>query len=458
MVLKEIKELLRDPKLLIGMIIVPLLIFPLMGSIISFSASSVKTSIEDIDIGILNLEINTTTSNGANSSSNTSSNNTSNSTSNLTLVPILISYLKVNNSGRVLNLTATEESAAIGEADGLGMDIVLIIPVDFSERILLGNSTGIRVLAFLRNMDMSEAAIVSIVSQRLQDFNDAIVYQRITLLTFNETMNRSANATEFLNPVVLRPETIIDNRVYHQDPTSVVNFIVTQSISMPMIIMILIIMAAQLAAVSMAQEKEDKTFETLLTIPVPRTFILIGKISGVIVVSLLSCLSYAVGFLYYVSTLTSGAAVENVDLTLLEMSPSAGEYIIVFFSLFLSMISALSLALLIAAFTDDVRSAQSFVGFIYAFVMVPALVLSFISPARLPLLIRLVIYGIPFSYPILASRAMYTADYLPVILGILYQIVFAAAVMYLAGAVFSSEKVMTLKLSFRKNKKEEEMQ
>ena len=34
---KELKELVRDPKVLLGMIIVPLIMFPLLGSIMSYS-------------------------------------------------------------------------------------------------------------------------------------------------------------------------------------------------------------------------------------------------------------------------------------------------------------------------------------------------------------------------------------------------------------------------------------
>jgi ABC-type Na+ efflux pump permease subunit len=40
--LKELKELVRDPKILLGMIIVPLIMFPVLGAVMSLSVESAK--------------------------------------------------------------------------------------------------------------------------------------------------------------------------------------------------------------------------------------------------------------------------------------------------------------------------------------------------------------------------------------------------------------------------------
>ncbi|HEX68780.1 MAG TPA: hypothetical protein ENG10_00600, partial [Candidatus Bathyarchaeota archaeon] len=39
---KELKELVRDPKILLGMIIVPLIIFPVLGGIMSYSVQTAQ--------------------------------------------------------------------------------------------------------------------------------------------------------------------------------------------------------------------------------------------------------------------------------------------------------------------------------------------------------------------------------------------------------------------------------
>ena len=53
---KEVKEMVRDPRLLLGMIIVPLIMFPVMGSAMSASMSTVEESASIIDLGVVNMD------------------------------------------------------------------------------------------------------------------------------------------------------------------------------------------------------------------------------------------------------------------------------------------------------------------------------------------------------------------------------------------------------------------
>lgn len=209
-------------------------------------------------------------------------------------------------------------------------------------------------------------------------------------------------------------------------------------------------MAGQLAATSVAMEKEQKTLEVLLSLPVRRINILIGKLSGVIVVSMFATVSYIVGFSFYFSSM--GLSAGNVDLAALGLSPEPMGIALLAVALLLSFVSALSLAVLLSVFTKDVRSAQSLMGILYIPIMIPALVLMFAPINTLPGGIQAVVLAIPFSYPIIASQALYTQQYLYVVLGIVYQAVFTAGVLALAARVFSTEKIMTARLEFGKKK------
>lgn len=40
--LKELKELMRDPKILIGMIVLPLIMFPVLGLVLGYAATSAQ--------------------------------------------------------------------------------------------------------------------------------------------------------------------------------------------------------------------------------------------------------------------------------------------------------------------------------------------------------------------------------------------------------------------------------
>ena len=51
---KELKELVRDPKILLGMIVVPLIMFPVLGGIMSYSMQAAREQAEKATIVVVN--------------------------------------------------------------------------------------------------------------------------------------------------------------------------------------------------------------------------------------------------------------------------------------------------------------------------------------------------------------------------------------------------------------------
>jgi ABC-2 type transport system permease protein len=64
--------------------------------------------------------------------------------------------------------------------------------------------------------------------------------------------------------------------------------------------------------------------------------------------------------------------------------------------------------------------------------------------------LQAVLYAIPYSHPIIASKAVVTGNYFTVILGIVYVAVFTVVIMYIASRLFATEKILTAKLIFGK--------
>jgi ABC-2 type transport system permease protein len=253
------------------------------------------------------------------------------------------------------------------------------------------------------------------------------------------------------NPVLVNSVSVVEGEVQQTRPTEITGQLMSQSIMMPMILMILLILAAQLAAVSVAMEKEEKTLETLLTMPVSRSSILFGKIAGVVAISALAVVAYIFGFSIYMGGMMSTTPLgEGLSLTDLGLVPTMEGMVLLLITLFLSLVSALSLAVLMASFTEDVRSAQSLIGVIAVPIFIPALLLMFMDISQMPTVLKGVIMAIPFSYPVIASKALYTGEYLYVLIGILYQIIFTAITIYLAARLFSSEKILTARLNLKK--------
>jgi len=213
----------------------------------------------------------------------------------------------------------------------------------------------------------------------------------------------------------------------------------------------------QLAATSVASEKEEKTLETLLSLPINRFTILMGKLFGSIIVALIGAVAYLIGFTYYMGSMFTLIPTETgVNLAELGLTPTPLGYLLMGISLFVSLLSALALAVVISAFTEDVRSAQAIVGYIYPLIFIPMFLLMYLDVSSLSLPLQILIFAIPYSHPILTARAAITGDYTIAIGGIIYVSIFTVAILYVAARFFATEKVLTARIKLRKLRKPKE--
>lgn len=409
---KELKELSRDPKILLGMIILPLLMFPVIGSIMSYSIQSAQEKAEKAPLLIVNND-------GGNWSE--------------FFINILISSsikVSVENNTVMTNDTVSELMSNYNTTQ------LVEIPTGFSTNMtqhFYVNETITATLNFYAVFSGSgafESVGSSVIDNLVSGFNRIV----------------APNAVNAYKSTVIKGE--IKEGV---DPGFLSGLMISQSIALPITIMILLTYSMQIAATSVAMEKEEKTLETLLTLPVDRFAILMGKLSGSIVVSGVGAVAYMIGFNYYMNSLTAvysrpGA---SLDLVSLGLVPSLFGYFLLGVSLFVALLSALALAVIISAFAEDVRSAQSVVGYIYPLVFIPSFLLLYLDINSVPFAIRIILYAIPYSHPILASKAVIMGDYWTPVVGILYVAAFTLVVMYAASRLFATEKILTAKLKFR---------
>jgi ABC-2 type transport system permease protein len=235
------------------------------------------------------------------------------------------------------------------------------------------------------------------------------------------------------------------------DPATLSGLMLSQSIALPVTILILLTYSMQIAATSVAMEKEEKTLETLLTLPVDRFAILMGKLTSAAIVSGIGALTYMVGYSYMLGSVTMGMDVgTGIDLVALGLVPSLLGYALLGITLFVTLLSGLALAVIMSAFAEDVRSATALVGYVYPLIFIPSLALMYLDINTLPFAVKAVLYAIPYSQPIIASKAVIAGDYLTVVLGIVYVTAFTLVVMYIASRLFATEKILTAKLKFKR--------
>jgi len=299
--------------------------------------------------------------------------------------------------------------------------------------------------------NFKEFSIVEFIkSQRVSDlisaFEDAVIKKKV------ESSIPGSDPNSVLNPISVEHESVIKGIAQPISPALLQSVVRLQGLMGPLVIMIVLILAMQVAATSMAVEKEAKTLETLLTIPVSRLSILFGKLVGSVTIALLATIANVLAFTYYMGAITSqiptGAG--GADLVSLGLVPSVQGYLVLGLTLFGALISALALALTLGTLSQDVRGAQSIIGIIIVPVFLPTIFLMMGDISTLPAAIQWVLYLIPFTYPVLASQALFTGNYGPILLGLVYMAVFTFATLYIAARVFSTERIMTARLAFRR--------
>jgi ABC-2 type transport system permease protein len=402
LLVKELKELIRDPKILLGFIVVPLIMFPVLGYVMNLSMQTAQESASKAVLLVVNHD---------------SGNNSTQ----------FIAFLNSAVNATPVPVSTVDE--ALRQMSNYSASGIVEIPANFSQSVIARIPVTVKFYSVFSGSGLFEGISSSIVNQMVENYN------------------------RNLAPNILVPaqSTIVKGKIIEGiDPRVLSSLVISQAIALPITMLILLTYSMQIAATSVAMEKEEKTLETLLTLPMDRFAILAGKLSGSIIVAGIGALAYMFGFNYYIGSFTSAIpSGGSADLVSLGLVPSLFGYLLLGVSLFVTLLSALALAVILSAFAQDVRSAQSLVSYVFPFVFVPSIALMYLDINVLPFWLKVVLYAIPFSQPIMASKAVTAGDYVTAGLGIVYVAAFTLVIMYAASRLFATEKILTVKLRFK---------
>lgn len=412
---KEIKELVRDPKILLAMLIVPLIMFPVLGGIMGYSMQAAREQAEKATLLVVD-----------NDEGNWSE--------------FFTGYLNFSVKVSVVNNITLNNDVTLKLLSDHNATQLIEIPSGFSANMTEYKNGNTKINATVNFYGIFSGGGI------FQEVGSAIIDDLVS--GFNRLV--APNAVYTFKSTIIKGE--IQKNV---DPSMLSRLMLSQAIAMPITIMILLTYSMSIAATSVAMEKEEKTLETLLTLPMDRFAILMGKLSGSILVAGVGAIAYMIGFNYYMGSITATIPSGTLDLVSLGLAPSLLGYLLLGISLFVTLLSALALAVIMSAFSEDVRGAQSLVGNLTPIIIIPALVLMYLDVNSLPFALKILIYALPYSHPIIAARSVAMGDYWTVVFGIVYVTVFTLVIMYAASRLFATEKILTAKLKFRWLRKHE---
>ncbi|MGQ9781539.1 MAG: ABC transporter permease [Nitrososphaeria archaeon] len=418
---KEIKELMRDPKILVGTVLMPVIMFGLLGSIFSTSISSTQEAVKNLSVIVVDEDKGEVSS-------------------------YFKSFLMGSPEFKFKTYYSDSLDDALQKAPEYNISGVVLLPKGLSENISKGVHGQIMAYVTFNALSLVEQGKASIFQSIVDAFNKVLSLQIIA------SSVPSKDPTFVSNPISGGYYTYFKGKVLDVSPQMIYGTLSTQIMMMPIVIMIMLFTTMSMAATAVAIEKETKTLETLLTLPVNRITILVGKLSGSLFVAVLGTITYIIGFNYYMSSLTSGlgAGQQQIDLSALGLSITPVGYALLGIVFFISIVATLALAVSFSVFSEDVRSAQTSMSYIYIIILIPTLLLMFMDLNTLSMPAQLLLYIIPFTHTIVATKGILMGNYSTVLINIVYLLAFTVIVLYVAAKLFTTEKVFTTRLTFKR--------
>lgn len=403
---KEIKELLRDPKVVVLMLVVPALLFVVMGQVMGFAISeTVKSATKGQSIAVIN-----------------------NDTGNLSL--LFIQMLKTMSNNTVDVLTGANNVTEVFHKKSY--DFAIVIPSNFSSSIISGIPAKISVFYSISDFSISSLTKTGVVSSITSAFRDLLTSSLLS------QAYPGMNISSVLNPLVAEQYAFIGGNIL---PGNVLESMMSGLMVLFIVPMLVFSIGSSISAAGMGTEKEEKTLEALLTFPVKRSYILFSKTLGSLVVSLLGVAGMGLGALYYYSRIFSFSG-QSFSISSVASIMSAKEVALLLFAFFIAILLVLTISTVLSSFAKNIREAQMVASYVWMPVLLPFFILMYVDFSQLGSLLSYLLSVFPASVPIVAIKTLFMANKSYLYLSFISNLIYIAIALYLGTKWFSGETLI----------------
>jgi len=311
---KELTVMFRNPQILVSIVIVPILFVSLGGALRGALQTAEQIYVEIVKQGIP-VRI-------------------------LDSDPLTYEILSVvNQSSPFLAIPVTGENAdEVLKQRG----ILVIIPEGFAESIRTRRAASINASVTAGSLSFGEVTgkqgVVNSFASALADAAKRIVAARYNLSLEELSISVGSAVDVSISGKVVKFEDL--------------GRLITTLTTVVYILSLIGALAFQYGALSMAQEKEEKTLELISVLPVPRSVIGLAKTISVVILAVVESSVFIASYIYYMNTVAPATGELLAPLT---SSPSATATLAGTVFLAASVMAVLGLAL--GAFVRDARTA-----------------------------------------------------------------------------------------------------
>jgi len=353
---------------------------------------------------------------------------------------------------KVLDQSGKTREQALETAKAGESKLLLVVPKGFGDSLRELKPSEIETYSFMRSFSLIGARGQIVVQGVIAALNEAVSNN------FLKEKLPGLDPAGLKKPIKSRDFVVVKDRVAEGSANMVAGLISQQSMLIPIVLMMIVIYSSQMVISAVALEKQNKTLETLLTVPIKRTSIITAKMLAAGLIGLISAAVYMLGFQGFIGGIGEEAARAGAEaggaalMQKLGLTFSASGYAILGLSIFLAILVALAVAMILGVLAEDFRSAQNMIMPLMFMVMIPYFVSIFADLNTMSLPLKIFILAIPFTHPFLVSQNLYLGNYGLIAAGLGYMFVVFVVLVNYAGRIFSTDKILTMKLRFGKKK------
>ena len=325
-----------------------------------------------------------------------------------------------------------------------GLETVIVIPHDFNTNL---NSATIQPGYIDSYWNQTNLSLFSSISSVTSEEAISVIRGAVA----NSILASKTTLTDDERRVALNPVSQIGSSHatflkgdIHKDvtPSDIYGALNQQIMFVPLIVMLIIVMIGSIVISSMGNEKENKTLETLLTLPVNRTMIVAGKLIGSTVAGLVMGAMYMVGMYFYINGM-SGATSTGITMESLGLSLSIIDWAIVTAFMFLGIIVALGLCMILGALAKNYKAAQTYIMPISMLAVIPSFITMFSSIDSMPFAVQILLYAIPFTHPMTIMQSIMFGNTALIVGGAIYLVIIAALLFFVTVRIYNSDILIT---------------